>query len=295
MGWGSDIDRIILIMALLLIVAVIIYLFIKLPKKSAGDDLKQLLDVVTSRTGKNQEPAYDRVRVCANRDEVLGERLRMIDHAKQEIRLSVADIRISEDGKKILAALYYAVQRGVHVSMLLNRSAYSSNKSIHDYLKALGSEENAQIKTYDGLNDHYLVVDKELLILNGRDIDAISYENRTKEIHDNWDMLVVNSTKSLQSTVVKVQQYFDLVWNQKRCKKCCGSVDLPSQKRVEHIKGELLGAYSHLQRKHMEWFYTENYEKSTVPTNRILITRGKEPQGNLILLVDSPDLAQLMF
>ncbi len=288
---GSDV---IVIICLLLVTAGILFLVRSLPKRGTQHSLKQLLEQAAAQKSTDQEPAYDRVRVCASDDEVLGERLRMIDHAEKEIRISVAEIRINEGVKKILSALYYAAKRGIHIYLLLNRSTYAENRSTHNYLKALGTEKNVQIKTCEGLHDHYLLVDGDILCLSGRDIDSVTFENHVREVGENWEMLVVNNTKSPVSTVEKVHRYFDLVWNQRRCKKCCSGVDVPSQKRVEQIRRELIRTYPELQRKHMEWFYTENYDANTVPTNRILITRGKEPEGNLTLLVDSPDLTVFM-
>ena len=66
----------------------------------------------------SENSAGDRVMLVEDNGEALAERIRMLEHAKQSIVLSTFDFHSDISGKKMLAALWAAAERGVKVKIL---------------------------------------------------------------------------------------------------------------------------------------------------------------------------------
>ena len=114
--------------------------------------------------------------------EALAERIRMLEHAKQSIVLSTFDFHSDISGKKMLAALWAAAERGVKVKILADGCNSWLRMTGNAYFYALASHENVTIKTYNPVNpllpfhamsrmhDKYVIVDDSLYLLGGRNV-----------------------------------------------------------------------------------------------------------------------------
>ena len=69
-------------------------------------------------TGTRQEG--ERAKIISDNGEALGERIRLISQAKEEIMLSTFEFDADTSGKQVLAALIDAADRGVKVKILVD-------------------------------------------------------------------------------------------------------------------------------------------------------------------------------
>nr|WP_289767683.1 phospholipase D-like domain-containing protein [uncultured Acetatifactor sp.] len=68
----------------------------------------------------------ERAMVISDNGEALAERIRLISQAEDEIILSTFDFNADVSGRMLLAALYQAAGRGVHVSILVDGISYAT-------------------------------------------------------------------------------------------------------------------------------------------------------------------------
>ena len=130
----------------------------------------------------SENSAGDRVMLIEDNGEALAERIRMLEHAKQSIVLSTFDFHSDISGKKMLAALWAAAERGVKVKILADGCNSWIRMTGNAYFYALASHENVTIKTYNPVNpllpframsrmhDKYVIVDDSLYLLGGRNV-----------------------------------------------------------------------------------------------------------------------------
>lgn len=100
----------------------------------------------------SENSAGDRVMLIEDNGEALAERIRMLEHAKQSIVLSTFDFHSDISGKKMLAALWAAAERGVKVKILADGCNSWIRMTGNAYFYALASHENVTIKTYNPVN-----------------------------------------------------------------------------------------------------------------------------------------------
>lgn len=229
----------------------------------------------------------ERAMVISNNGEALAERIRLISQAEDEIILSTFDFNADVSGRMLLAALYQAAGRGVHVSILVDGISYATGILGNSWFYALTENENVEFKIYNPLNplkpwefmgrlhDKYLMADRTAYILGGRNCYDFFLGDHDGYKNYDWDVLVCCEEGEDFSSMEQLQEYFESVWELDACHAVSGG----STKK----QGDLQALYSQMQEEHADWFQPVDYRELTVPARRIRLvsnpvhTRAKEP------------------
>ncbi len=222
----------------------------------------------------------DRAAVLEENGQALTERICLIEQAKESLILSTFDFHSDISGKQMIASLLAAAERGVKVKVLLD--GFNSLLSIegNPYFFALASHENAEIRIYNQLNpltpwkgmsrmhDKYVIADDLAYILGGR--NTFDYFLGAQEGYKNHDRdVLVYNTGGADSSVYTLIDYFENIWELEFCR-----VWKPADRRLEsadtkEAKEELNEIYKQIKAEYELCFETPDYEKKTVPANKI--------------------------
>lgn len=180
-------------------------------------DSNEVLDVITV-SGE---------RVCLVDDNMyaLTWRLRLIQSAKEEIILSTFDFRDDNSGRDIMAALYDAAERGVHIRILIDGFNGWLQLSGSENFETLLAHENVEGKFYNPikvtklwtvnyrLHDKYVLIDNDAYILGGRNTNDLFLGYYTEEYNIDRDVVVYDPSSSSESTVTVLKAYFEEIWS----------------------------------------------------------------------------------
>lgn len=237
----------------------------------------------------------DRVMLIEDNGEALAERIRMIEHAKQSIVLSTFDFHSDVSGKKMLAALWAAAERGVKVRILADGCNSWLRMTGNAYFYALASHENVTIKTYNPVNpllpframsrmhDKYVIVDDSLYLLGGRNVYDSFLGSQEEPKNYDRDVLVFHEGEK-EGSIYQVKAYFEAIWNDSLCKTWNDNHLLRLIPGVKRAGKEMEKQYISLKKQEPAWFQAVSYEEKTVAANRITLLSNptclysKEPQ-----------------
>lgn len=263
---------------IVVIIAVVLIPYLKQPK-------------ITEETKKNfsaekfygESASGERAKIIPENGEALEERIRMISQAKEEIILSTYDIKADISGKQVLAALLDAADRGVKVSIVTDGVPYVTSIWGNPYFLALAGQENVEIKIYNPLrfwqpwklmgrlHDKYLIVDRSMYILGGRNTydfflgDQPSYQNY------DWDILVCVPEGKKDTSLEQVRDYFSSVWKISDCKLYGKSPIWKWNPSVKTAEGELRRRYKEIAKEHPDWIMEKDYTEETVEVKKMTL------------------------
>lgn len=229
----------------------------------------------------SDSPSSDRAMILSTNEDALTERLRLIKNAKESIVMSTFSVNADTRGKKILAALYDAADRGVNIQILIDGFSYFKNSKCREYFTALGSLDNVTIKIYNPINilkpnklmarmhDKYLIIDNQTYIIGGRNINSYFLGYTTGFKTYDWDMLIHTDNVKKSSSIHQITDYFNSIWNSKYCKVKCDNISSLSENKVKKAKKELKELFKQTMKENPDWFEPIDYNTKTVATNNI--------------------------
>lgn len=213
----------------------------------------------------------DRAAVMEDNEVALAERIRAIAHAEQTIFLSTFDFQADTSGTQMLAALKAAADRGVEVRILVDGFDGWLHMESEPLFYALAACDNVQIKRYNPVNvllpwkafsrmhDKYLIVDKDIYILGGR--NTFDYFLGGQEGYKNADrdIFVYNTGKLEQSSLLQIASYAEEIWEQDYCKNWHDEAWNRYLPCVPKAEKELADTYAKMQSTHPDWFAAIDY------------------------------------
>lgn len=169
----------------------------------------------------------DRAYIIEDNEEALLQRLRMIEQARDRIILSTFEFRADESGKDMLAALLAAAKRGVSIKVIADGIPAFIKIERNEYFYALAAMENVEIKIYNRFNpstpwklmgrlhDKYLIADKDLYLLGGRNTYDFFLGNHGYKNYDRDVLVYTTDPDSKESSIHQLEDYFESVWELK--------------------------------------------------------------------------------
>ncbi len=232
----------------------------------------------------------ERVLCIDDNVEALLWRLQVIETAQEEIVFSTFEMRDDNSGQDIMAALYIAAKRGVHIRILLDGLASYYRLHNNDHFKALVANENIEVKFYNPINllqpwkisyrlhDKYLIADNSLYILGGRNTYDLFLGDYVDKINIDRDILVYQpDTETKGTSLAQLQTYFEEIWEMPYCKKVCYK---KTSKKVKTASASLEEHYIWLQKTYPQAYKDTNYLQATIETNKVtLLANPKEPKN----------------
>ena len=275
LGLGKSIIILIGMLLYLLIGGLVPYLY----QPSVSNEYKE---AVAKTNYFSDKLSCDRVAILEENEIALQERIRLIAHAKKSVIMSTFDFRSDTSGKQMIAALLNAAERGVKVKLLVDGFNASLNMESNSFFYALAAEENVEIKVYNTIHlltpwkgisrmhDKYLLADDALYILGGR--NTFDYFLGGQKGHKNYDrdVLVYREGKG-ESSIPQIKEYFTAIWEQNCCSLWHNETWHAYIPGISQTKEKLQALYRNMQQQHPTWFMEADYEKQTVPVNRITL------------------------
>lgn len=263
---------------IVVIIAVVLIPYLKQPK-------------ITEETKKNfsvekfygESASGERAKIIPENEEALEERIRMISQAKEEIILSTYDIKADISGKQVLAALLDAADRGVKVSIVTDGVPYVTSIWGNPYFLALAGQENVEIKIYNPLrfwqpwklmgrlHDKYLIVDRSMYILGGRNTYDFFLGDQQGYQNYDWDILVCVPEGKKDTSLEQVRDYFSSVWKISDCKLYGKSPIWKWNPSVKTAEGELRRRYKEIAKEHPDWIMEKDYTEETVEVKKMTL------------------------
>lgn len=221
----------------------------------------------------------DRACIIEDNGEALERRLKMIEQAKKRVILSTFEFRADESGKRMIAVLLRAAERGVKVQVLVDGMPAFLRMDRNDYFYALAAADNVEIKVYNRINvlmpwksmgrmhDKYVIVDDDCYLLGGRNtydyfLGDYGYKNYDR------DVLVYSTDPADPSgSLRQLEGYFQSVWNCADCSEFGGR----GNEGTAQARGELEALYEQVKKEYPDLSQTVDYRSMTKETNRITL------------------------
>lgn len=227
-----------IILVMILAVNIILPLIKRNPDSGYAKELKQT--VFTAESGENvsggrtKEKKRERIRCIDDNKDALLWRLRMIGNAKKSIVLSTFDLRPDDSGTDMIAALYTAAEKGVHVQILIDGIYQKLFLEKSPVFQALTAHQNVEVRIYNPvtnimrlnyrMHDKYLIIDDSMYLLGGRNTNDIFLGEKKTGINIDRDILVYEEQEGKGESLQQLLVYFDTIWNEKQVvKKKAGS------------------------------------------------------------------------
>ncbi|MCC8357002.1 MAG: phospholipase D-like domain-containing protein, partial [Oscillospiraceae bacterium] len=183
-------------------------------------------------------------------EEALEWRLRVIESAEEELVLSTFKWEDDETGRAVMAAVYDAAERGVHVRILIDGMNGQLRLSSSEAFHALAALENVEVRYYNPVNilkpwllnyrlhDKYIIADGSAYILGGRNVNDLSLSGNADANADR-DVLVYETEPGEDTSLAQLMAYSEQVWDMDCVKEVSWS---PSDKRLTQGVSELEAA-----------------------------------------------------
>ena len=230
------------------------------------------------------EPTETRVRCIDDNGEALLFRLKLIEEAKEEIILASFDLRDDTSGTDILSALYAAADRGVQVRILLD----GLNGDIHlrhsATFRCLAAHENVEVRFYNPfslflpykinyrMHDKYLIADKSLCILGGRNTNDLFLGDYADTYNIDRDILLYAPEGG--GVVQDVRGYFEAIYA------LPASRPFGRERHREKAAEALRGRYAELRELYPAAFSGTDYAAATLPTDQVRLLTNPQNDGN---------------
>ena len=202
-----------------------------------------------------------RIRILKDAEESFAEYLRLIDHARTSIHIVASTFEDNNVGNVMLAALYTAATKGIHVRILLDAKHIRLSRSGKQYIQCLLSMPNVTIcdyarfhiwapwRLFDCLHMDFLVADGQIAVL---------------EQHALLVQMDEQGNPAETGTVSQLEDCFEALMAHHKTAKhhICA---LANRAKTEHAKAHLDRLYQHVGRHNVSWFATEDYAEITEP------------------------------
>lgn len=261
---------------MILIVLVLVLMFnILEPSFRKTTDSDWLADVMRRW---NSEGKKERIKCIDDNQEALLWRLRMIESAKEEIILATFDLRADESGKDVMSALYDAAERGVKIKILVDGIYEIPFLKRSKEFKTLSAHENVEAGMYNPIrlknslrfnyrmHDKYLIIDKEMYMLGGRNTNDIFLGEYQKWINIDRDIFVCGGKNEEGFSIHQLLAYFDTVWAESCVDKKISHV---SEKDAKEQKEMFVSRYQALKETYPDIEEYDGWVEETIEANKV--------------------------
>lgn len=174
---------------------------------------------------ESKQTDSERILCIDDNEHALVWRLRMIASAQERIVLATFDLRTDRSGTDVIAALYDAAQRNVHIQILIDGSCEPIFLRHSDAFHALVSHEKVELKVYNPINlhnlddlnyrmhDKYILVDDRMYLLGGRNTTDIFLGALNDRSNIDREILVYRENAGKGESFQQLEEYFNQIWN----------------------------------------------------------------------------------
>ena len=219
-------------------------------------------------------------------------KINLIRSAEESIDLASFYFLDGQAGRKLAAGLVEAGERGVKVRILVDGLSDLIMIKKQGIFQVLSDSLNIELKYYNPIkplepwtingrmHDKYLLVDKKIYTLGGRNIadEYLGTEGRDQKI--DWDILVVSPDKDKGSSAFRLAKYFDHIWNQKYTVKAKVTRKQKERGAYKEAKKDLDLIQASFDKSFSPADFRKRLEKTSIGVDRIsLLTNPTSPYG----------------
>lgn len=265
--------RRILLLALLIYLSALVIPYV--PHKEVSEIFRKHFE---NRAFYSDTPGTERVAHIPDNTDALRFRLRMIEDAQNEIVLSTFDFNADRSGKEMMSALLHAADRGVSVRVIVDGANGFLDLRKNPWFQAFVNHENVAIRIYNPihfgkpwklqarLHDKYLIIDKSMYLLGGRNTTNLFLGDYSSAQNIDWELFVYEDTYTKDSSLEQLFTYFENIWalpdNQEyTCPKLT--------EEVAECLQELTDLYPKLKESYPQSYEPWDWKSLTMETNRI--------------------------
>ena len=294
-------------LVLIILVLYIIYAILGstlpyIPSKNVSRESMEWLSSYRFKGDGN--PGPDRITLVESTVEAMGARIEILRYAEHSLDIAYHSITEGETTSAFFGEILNAADRGVRVRILLDGKVAVLSPEVSRIMHILENHRNISCRMYNRLDwkrpwkwhtllhDKFILADNSLLLLGGRNIGDRYYapRNYSKEVTNDRDVLVSNTTGSAGSVMTEMQAYMELLWNSE------DSVPWKTRKAGAGFEDRLKKAAADFDQTNPAYFRLsmDDYLARSVETSKITLaynpvhTNKKEPwvgylMGKLVL------------
>lgn len=229
----------------------------------------------------------DQVVLIDDRSDAWLSRMYLIENAEETLDIAYYTIYKGTSGELFYASLLEAADRGVQVRILLDGLFHNLNGPYSGIKYALINHPNIELKFYEPLNlfkpwtlqnrlhDKYIIMDKELVLMGGRNIGDGYYidDYDGARVYDR-DIIIINGDKdNFNNSVVKdIVAYYDLLWEYEFSSYPVKKLNSLQKKLGSKKEAYLRGQLAEFRDKNPAMFtQTIDWRSRAVSTNKITL------------------------
>src|SRR5690554_1814712 len=239
---------------------------------------------------RNGETGPDRVALIEDKHEAGLSRINLIESAEETLDIAYYTIHEGISSNLFYGKVLEAADRGIRVRILLDGIFHNLKGASRNIKYALIIHPNIELKFYEPLNllkpwtwnnrlhDKYIIVDKELAMLGGRNIgDRYFLEDQHNDIVYDRDIVIINTDENYlsESVIGDITGYFNSLWNH-RFSQSPGETLINYQNRKGIEKTKYLREFTErINKRHFEVFGPPlDWYEISVPTNKITLVHN---------------------
>lgn len=269
-----------------LVIALVVSTFACLTNRKISDSALETLGETQYYGDGSTGP--DRALVVETPTDALNVRLELVRTADETLDIVYYKIGDSESARAFLGEVLSAADRGVSVRILVDGTIYATSGDSKDYLRALDSHENIECRKYNPLDplrparwhsimhDKFIIVDSELLLLGGRNINERHFDPSDYDyaIANDRDVLVWHSGESSEdkpSATAQTGEYMNMLWDYELSKSLSSS-QMKADKAGQYWQ-DMRNATESLKISQPQFYVRsmQDYLNDTVETSRITL------------------------
>ncbi len=236
-------------------------------------------------------PTGEYAAVIEDNGQALLERVRLIGKAKERVILSTFDFHSDSSGRVMIGALLEAAERDVQIQVLVDGFDYWISMEWNPYFYALASHKNVEVRVYNRvsplapwrsmgrLHDKYLIADDDAYLLGGR--NTYDYFLGDTAGHRNYDrdMLVQCREAGRDSSLARLKEYFEGVWNGGQCRTVHDRAELADRLCVRRARETIDKDYARYIAEQGERLTGEGCAAEVYPVERIALISNPTHTG----------------
>ena len=226
----------------------VLFFFIQSPKKQEKPGYIESEKVIENN---------DRVALIESGEDGINVRLNLIENAQSTIDISYYTLTEGVSVDLVFGSLIEAADRGVKVRVLLDGIFHNLSGELRNVKYALADHPNIEYKLYEPfqilkprtwnnrLHDKLIIVDKKLALIGGRNIGDKYFDDKSEVFQHSKDrdILVYSPKYESASSVNKINNYFNEVFNHKYSKVAVSNVSKRQKAKGKVSSDKLKEAY----------------------------------------------------
>jgi putative cardiolipin synthase len=230
-------------------------------------------------------------------------RINLIEHAQSSLQIAYHTVHDGLSADIFYGALLEAAERGVTVQLLFDGILHNLRANERETYLALAEHPNIRVRFYEPLNllkpwalnnrlhDKFIVVDRTLVLLGGRNIgDKYFLHSTTGTTVEDRDVLILNldSERRAESVLAQFDSYFEQLWNHSYTKERRENLTKRAINKAQKQQQILLENLARVRREYPQHFFEQiAWHEYALPTQKVtLITNSlervnKTPHGKL--------------